>query len=449
MKEDKNKSGDLVEKWLHQTVGNFQPEAPDNTWERLIPHLPKRKKRRFILFWWIPSGIAAALFVTVFLRTGEDNFNSGSQPAQSPTTTNANNSDVQHQKTVAGITAGITPASTGMLPEQQHNRDTNKSIAETGHSRSSKQLTPTENVVVIPKSGVEYPILSHVQQSSGINLLEKPFLIIPFSTQPKAGVVKSVLNIQPNRIHQKRIRIGFDAAPAVILQKIGSENVSGLVFPEIPAHPGTGWQAGVSFGFQLRKNWWLSTGIQHFQQTHQARHQATLRLMDGILLNPNDPGLKEYEFQYAVISSGRPSELTLRLQQQVAGATMPADEPFTLDMKTTRHSTSWRIPLTVERQFGAKKWRVFLRGGAMIDFKGRNSVKVTHFTEICQDLCFATGHIPRVQASAAGRNTIGWIAGAGIERQVSPRTVFRIEPFFVGQKHNLQSSLNLGIQFTY
>lgn len=445
MKEDKNQSGDQVEKWLRQTVGDYRPEAPDNTWERLVPHLPKRKKRRFILFWWVPSGIAAALFVALLLRTERE----CPEPTQNLTAANANISDGYHQKSVAAITSDNSPERYVVSPQQQHNQDTNKSVAEKGHSTTFQQVIPTENVVAIPKSGVDFQTLNYAQQSTGINPLEKPFPAITFSTLPEAGVVKAVLNIQPHRMRQKQIRIGFDAAPAVILQKIGSENVSGLVFPEIPAHPGNGWQVGVSFAFQLHKNWWLSTGIQHLQQTHQARHLATLRLMDGTLLNPNDPGLKEYEFQYAVVSSGRPSELTLQLQQQEAGTNMPEDEPFTLDMKTTRHSTSWRIPLMVERQFGANKWRAFLRGGAVLDFGGTASVKVTHFTEICQDLCFATGHIPRVQSATAHRNTIGWVAGAGIERQISPRTVFRIEPFWVGQKHNLQISLNLGVQFTY
>lgn len=78
--------------------------------------------------------------------------------------------------------------------------------------------------------------------------------------------------------------------------------------------------------------------------------------MDGLCLNPQDPGLKEYEFNYALISGiNQVSDITLRLHQQDINSTMLQDESFVLDMKTLHQNSIWRIPLLIERQFDIER----------------------------------------------------------------------------------------------
>ena len=171
--------------------------------------------------------------------------------------------------------------------------------------------------------------------------------------------------------------------------------------------------------------------------------------MDGVCLNPYDPGLKEYEFRYAVVSGGEQSDLMLRLQQQDIGSMMPHDEPFTLEMKTVHRSTVWRVPLSLERRFGTGKWRGFVRGGTVVDFLGKSTARVTHFTEICHDLCFQNGHVPNARISTPSGVSFGWLAGAGIERQIFNRAALRFEPFMVRQKGTVQCGLNFGLLFSH
>jgi hypothetical protein len=201
--------------------------------------------------------------------------------------------------------------------------------------------------------------------------------------------------------------------------------------------------------FEPRKNWRVALGLQHFRQSHAAQHSATLRLMNGVCLNPNDPGLKEYEFNYALVSGGGDqSDITLRLQQQHIGSTMPMDESFVLDMKTVHRSAAWRVPLSVERRFGPGRWSGFLRGGAAVEFAEKSNMEVTHFTEACADLCFQSGHVPTIQVSTNPRISVGWLAGAGIERRFSSWAAFRVEPFLIGKKHGLQGGLSVGLLFS-
>ena len=83
-----------------------------------------------------------------------------------------------------------------------------------------------------------------------------------------------------------------------------------------------------------------------------------------------------------------------------------------------------------------------------MDFSEKTKTEVTHFTEVCQDLCFQSGHVPAIQATVPARTSVGWLAGAGIERQVFGRAALRFEPFAVGQKGSVQYGLSLGLLFS-
>lgn len=252
--------------------------------------------------------------------------------------------------------------------------------------------------------------------------------------------------VLPKKAKTQRFWLGIEAAPSLFMQKNMGGMPGGLAFPETHPRPGRGWEAGVSMAFEPLKNWRVALGIRHFRQTHEAQHAATRRLMDGVCLNPHDPGLKEYEFCYAVVSGGEQNDLRLRLQQQDIGSTMPDDEPFTLEMKTVHRLAAWRVPLSVSgRSHGQMAGFRARRCGRW--FFGKKHREVTHFTEVCQDLCFQNGHVPSIQASTRSGASVGWLAGAGIERRISRRAALRFEPFMVG-KGSIQCGLGLGLRFS-
>ena len=280
-------------------------------------------------------------------------------------------------------------------------------------------------------------------------LPEKPLERFATAVPPIPKIPISSPTIIAKTARARRFWLGIEAAPVMFFQKNMPAAKPGLAFAEMPTRPAQGWQAGVSLAFEPRKNWRVALGLQHFQQSHTAQHSATLRLMDGVCLNPNDPGLKEYEFNYALLSGGGDqSDITLRLQQQDMGSTMPMDEAFVLDMKTVHRSAAWRVPLSVERRFGTGRWQGFVRGGAAVEFLEKSKMTVTHFTEACADLCFQSGHVPTIQVSNDSKISLGWLAGAGIERRFSSRAAVRIEPFLIGNKQGLQGGVAIGLLFS-
>ena len=479
MNSDQQQPHDPTENWLRQTLGSHRPEAPADAWQRLAPHLPQRKRRRPFAFWLTGAAVGAAAVVVLFWFLKNDE-----TPAAPPVL--VEKTPPGAQDVPAALPENLTAVENAKIwsdknPGVSARPNFEKKVAEKPRGFSNSKIlenTPAEAFARTEKSAATSnfaPDFSKKETAGAFDFSEKEIAAAPaFLEKPAPPSAQNPLEklpgislaplvlagkplpefqfsaapILPKKAKAPRFWLGIEAAPALFMRKNMGEMPVGLAFPEMHDRPGNGWQAGVSLAFEPLKNWRIATGIQHLRQTHEAAHSATLRLMDGVCLNPHDAGLKEYQFQYAVVSGGEQSDLTLRLQQQDIGSTMPADEPFTLDMKTVHRSAAWRIPLTVERRFGAGKWRGFVRGGAVVDFSEKTKTEVTHFTEACQDLCFQSDHVPTIQATAPASTSVGWLAGAGIERQVSRRAALRFEPFMVGQKGSMQCGLSLGLLFS-
>lgn len=467
MKNDQQQPTDSSEDWLRQTLGAYRPEAPADAWQRLVPQLPQRKRRRPFVFWLSGAAAVAATAVAFFVI-----FRNAEMPTAAPvsvekTPTAAQAApivlpDVLEKKGAAGSAEKPATATGEPVLKNEFSRKNGPQPAS-GLPKNLAAATPA-GAVFLKREAFGAFGFSEKPTAAATAFSEKsvpPQTETPLEKLPARGLAPLVLadsplpevqffaaQVLPKKANAPLFWLGIEAAPAFFILKNMGGMPAGLSFPEIHQHPGYGWQTGVSLAFEPLENWRVTLGIQHFRQTHEAQHTATLRLIDGVCLNPNDPGLKEYEFQYAVGSGSRQNDLTLRMLQQDAGSTMPDDEPFALDMKMLHRSAAWRVPLTIERRFGRGKWQGFVRSGAVVDFSEKNKIEVTHFSETCQELCFHSGHVPSAQASATARASVGWLVSAGIERPIFRRAALRFEPFLVGQKEVLQGGLNLGLWFS-
>jgi hypothetical protein len=204
-----------------------------------------------------------------------------------------------------------------------------------------------------------------------------------------------------------------------------------LVFLE-KIHTSSGTQLGISLAYRFAKRWRIESGLWRQSSLQHTSHSAQLRLMDGVCLNPQDPGIKTYEFQYDLLTTSGPSDVTVRIAQVDPHVSMPADEPFTLYMSTTRRSVDWTIPLTVQRLIGNGPWQLALRAGSAGSMRSRTVLSVDHFTEQCIDLCFASNHTPVMEARQERAFAVQYLAGAGLGYQLSPRLSVQLEPVLSG-----------------
>lgn len=103
MKERKN-----LENLFQERFENFEIHPSENVWENIKIELEEKKnKKRVIPFWWKLSGIAAALFIGLFIVV--DNLDSNEQiitnsDAEKPATnTNLNSNAIQNSETSIAV----------------------------------------------------------------------------------------------------------------------------------------------------------------------------------------------------------------------------------------------------------------------------------------------------------------------------------------------------------
>jgi hypothetical protein len=449
MKSDRNQPHDLIESWLHHNLGAYRPKAPSDAWQRLAPHLPQRRRRRPVGYWLTFS---AAIMAVVFALLGL--LKLAALPDTMPVAVK-NDSPITlilpigSEKIESPATVEKQVATTvEPIIKNNFSKKINPKPA-TGSFNNLAESVSAEVRLLKMGTGQAIDLSEKISSSQNKDLFEKipsQNLVSLISEKNHHSEIEFAdVTILPEKAKKNSFWLCFEAAYSLLVPKNTVEPTDGLVFPEMQLRPGKGLQKGFSVALEPLKNWRISIGIHYMSQMHVGEHAARLRLMDGICLTPHVPGLKEYQFQYSVVSGGEQNKLTLRLQQQDVGSTMPDDEPFTLEMKTVHRSTAWRVPLGMERRFGEGKWQCFVRGGAVVDFSEKSKTEVTHFTEVCQDLCFQTGHVPSIQTDQHGAISVGWLAGAGIERRLSKRAALRFEPFIIGQKGSIQYGLGLGL----
>ncbi|MEZ4891638.1 MAG: hypothetical protein R2778_01335 [Saprospiraceae bacterium] len=365
MKDYQPQRRDETESWLRSKLGDsFQPDAPEDAWQRLEHHLPQKQEPRRAVFWW-PFALCTSTLILLFGICRDYGI------IDSATTGEINNSvrrfKHSNEKPHVSVERDIDNSRNAFSADKSSHPLKNKSLTPAKpfvnnvSEQNPDQATPSESVNQVYRSQI---VSNQIDTRSSLEsitysdqLAQLPFLSghdIHFEDKSKDNPVLNIIPVstKSQQIRRKKFRVRVEAAPIIFFPKKleFSNPIPALLESSNSGY--NGWQAGITLAIEPIRNWRIELGGQHFQQTHEAQHRPTLSLNDGVCLNPNDPGLKEYEFQYALVSSGNaPGNLTLRLQQEHAGSMMPKDEPFELDMKIRHIVSAWRIPLSIERHF--------------------------------------------------------------------------------------------------
>ncbi len=450
---------DDLERQLHAGLEHYAPEAPDRLWAGIEAELPKRRRRRPVLWWWL-FGVGAALvfvglayhFATEHTIAVPELRRVEPEPAVKQ---NIALQSAQERPTKGTSTLGvISQAAThiGMTePEAVNQPAVHFKIFNRG--KDVFRINAPIPDILPEKLSIE-----NTGTTQNLMIVEPAVALSPvkplFSTL--ASVLKNDLpKIQPFHfpVKPKRERhweIGIASSPVWLWQAAtptDPHHGGHIAFAEHQQGAATGWQRGLTIGYGFLPHWRVTTGLLRRNTTQVSSHTATLRLMDGICLNPNDYGPKEYEFQYGLYSGAGESDLTVHIAQVDTAKTMPDDEPFVLAMRTTRRSADWVLPLTVQRAIGSGRWQGFVQAGIQMKLPGNASAQVDHFTEACIDLCFASGRMPALTVAERGKASVSWLLGAGLEYRLSPGWGLSLTPTFFGRKGQTGISLNAGLSF--
>jgi hypothetical protein len=328
-----------------------------------------------------------------------------------------------------------------------------------GVYRNNRQPSPaytTRNVpplTIVPQLMVDQfqvdACLNNKAATSGA-LPVLPMHLDPFQVEDKSRSPKAC-DITPLKT-PSRFYAGWTIAPVWIWQGSQSSVRSAGYLPAFTEQGGRvakGLETGVVIGYRLSPNWSFETGLQRRVVRQELFHSATLKLMDGICLNPNDPGIKNYEFQYALQSRAGDTEVKVNISQADSTSHMAADQPFTLNMKTTRENVDWIIPLAIRRSFGSGRLKGFLRAGLSLEIPGSTRIQVEHYSEACIDLCFASGHIPSITATRPAILFLQYQISSGFTWYCTKRLGLVIEPTLFGRPGMTGFSSNASIFYRF
>jgi hypothetical protein len=448
---------DPMDEQVRDSLRRYAPPAPEAVWDRIEAQLPDKEERRRAIWLWL-----ASLGLVVFMAWGGyaiyQDINGKRQDLRQAPPAWVNDVAVKNQDIEPSRFQRPTP---GMEESQPCTRPVG--LVGKGQDRSGQQYktapalgSGTKTQARQSASGEGTALLAtdrndvHVESLRSdeailSTLLPYPFVLV-YSTvqpapQPKLWPVAPNVVSQPASNQRRKLEVGVVAAPVWSLSTAsGHQQPSGhsLVFAE-SVHTSSGNQLGLSLGYRIGRQWRIETGLRWQASQQHTSHSASLRLMDGVCLNPYDPGVKNYEFQYALLSAAGQSDVTVRISQVDPHVAMPADETFVLQMQTTRRQAEWFVPVTVQRLFGRGAWQVGLRAGTALGWAGKTTLRVDHYTEQCIDLCFSSDHTPAIDAEAQRGMQVNFMTGVGLYYQLTNRIQLAAEPVVTGTLIKLRS----------
>jgi len=236
--------------------------------------------------------------------------------------------------------------------------------------------------------------------------------------------------IEPIPAHKIRYFVKIDGGPiSTIFQKNTGMIDNTLIFPSHEVTKNIGFHNGLSLQIAPNEKWKFGFGVNRSQLMQHASHIATLRLMDGICLNPNSSDPKEYAFKYNVTNGRSSSIINLKLSEENPGTPLDSLEVFKIEMGMHRKTVRWSIPITMERKVYSKNnWTLFAKSGVSLGFASNRIENITHYSESCPNLCFNHEFIPSVLPQESSQIMLGIILGTSLEWQLSPSISLVLNP---------------------
>ncbi|HRI32473.1 MAG TPA: hypothetical protein PLD02_01885 [Saprospiraceae bacterium] len=442
MNFQQNQSRDHIDELLNKSMNGFQPDVPDHMWSEIAARLPKQR-RRIVFFWY---ALAASLFVGMILV-----FLTINHAKTYPNYSSDKQEDVQKAKTKVESNPNKKAEDPFILKQSStftSNSDigpsnNNRMIKHSNNKMESSQLLKDNALNLIVHDPLTFqndPINADYFENNNDKLLQIKWneLAIELPKLNLQILAQDNLSITPK--HEKVISktwIGGQFA-CFNIDHSSSKNTQSI------SHIGKmGVESGIQIQMDYGRHWRFGMGLAYQQYYTTLNHNTTLRLKDAIPINPSDPGLKNYAFNYEYNTPIGRSSIHIQMSEQDHPSSMPLDEPFVIAMRTDQKVQSWVLPLNAQRLFGKRKLQYSFNTGALISYHSRVTNTVVHYSELCQDLCFSSEKTPVFNTIPIKRILLEGTLGVGLAYYLKPRIRIHISPEISYGIHGFQK---MGIQ---
>ncbi|MEO6189807.1 MAG: hypothetical protein ABIO44_04970 [Saprospiraceae bacterium] len=444
----KSEDKDWIETRMQNAFKDFNPSVPPDSWQNISEKINARRSRRKFLLWLQLTSVGLFLFLCIAysastikekllpishlnnLYSSYDSsiyYNSLSLSTSKNLIIENSEPELTNKILKTKLTIKTRNIQSHFNLEQISNQKLNHSKSQA----SEQEIRISDNLNFISTRSIE--------EKGNCNLNDSSVRVHSETLLPIRKLFKIENNILSYRISNSFIQrknkkklplwisLHYSYSQSIEKAPIEIANVNNYFFEHELSVP-KGNQFGIGISWMSKSQWRFSLGINRQYTVLHGSHTALLNTRDGIILNPNDSGLKNYQFNYNLISGNENTRVSLRLDQQDINSTMPLDEPFSLEMMTTKSNVSYNFPIAVENHFGSGRLNAFLIGGLALNIKQNSKFKVSHYSESCRDLCFTTEHNPTITNTNTFVVSYSYLLGAGIEWKLTSNIRLVISP---------------------
>jgi hypothetical protein len=508
---------DRTEDFLRKHLGDFSDAPPESVWNGISDRLPPPPPRRWTLHHTMGAVIAALVIALVaqfwyfeqrFERLQHELQTPAGAPSVPPVApiaetpaANASNATpiAANPSTPTPPSSVFPPAAPGVQsapPARGVRRPTTNSSDAPGPVAAAQRALPQRAagtgagpVVTSPAETPAPPTAAAVADAAAIAGLPtathplRARLSPDFPVPSRVALVPRYEALSPIR----RYRMSPWNLTAIGMAVAVEQTVD--VQPPPDPHPGghghhsqpkvvrdegtqraTGWRAGVLASYALNRHWSIVGGLTWRQTTQESSFQPDFRIHDGQAHgghgNPGHPGHhhQQYDFRYTGYGSGAEAEVTLRVESNSHGPShFPPDRPIDLQITTRHEAARLELPLAVQYQLPAGRFRPFLRAGAIGGVFVRQSAAIERVELNDSDFTIHPYFRPRIKPSPLAKQTLSAWASGGTQFLLSRNLSLNAELWYArriagssestrpnGALTSVQeSSLGVGLGLTY
>lgn len=174
---------------------------------------------------------------------------------------------------------------------------------------------------------------------------------------------------------------------------------------------------GISAAMDLKKGWFVESGINLRKTTFEINHNVQLQFKDRRNPPVNPPG-GDYRFEYALSTASGLMEIDVRASQTDMGQVIGEEEDIKIEVNTEHNIKYVSLPLLLGHRFGFGRLKLEVQAGLMANFLTNNSFSITKVTIDHPRLHGSNTAKPKGIAPNLKQSTVDFMATTGLSYEL-------------------------------
>ncbi len=349
---------------------------------------------------------------------------------------------------------------TSIANAQNEEKSAGNPVENTAQANETKQVqkepatAPMEEAVVAKQPDMP--------RTWGRKLLQ---LEMPELKAPTAKSIIPAIAMQGSN----HVSVGLQAMPMITSLKIqdikdnrhgGPHGKRPKAFSPDSAKAYQSWMTGLVLETNLSPRLSIGTGVSYRAVSHESTHTICLDFEDRER-GPGPANQHEHDFQYFLNTAAGTVEMAVRAESDDPAFTISEDEKVEATLRTSEHLAFASVPLYANYSFGKGRLRVLAKAGLVFNFLLDSGFEVQDI-DAPQNSRFRFDRRKPQRGAPSDLQTLtaSYMAGLGLEYQLSKSLSLRAEPTVMGSLTSLHNNpfiessefsagLNVGVMYGF